>query len=202
MFTNQRFLTVYSGILTLAFVVTVLCGFSFAKKSESFDQLTVHRLNIVEPDGTLRIVISNHDRLPGLVVRGKEERFARPQAGMLFYNDEGSENGGLIFSGRRNEKGEVLDSGGSLTFDKYGANQIVQLAGVDDKEDKFAGLIVSDDNRRVWLGRDDRGDATLSLMDVKGRKRIIMEVKNDGRSSLTFLDESGRVVSKLPTEKK
>jgi hypothetical protein len=98
-------------------------------------------------------------------VRGKEQSFSRPQAGMIFYNDEGSENGGLIFSGHRNEKGDVVDSGGSLSFDKYADNQIVQLAGVDDKEDKFAGLIVSDNNHRIWVGRDEKGDATVTLMD-------------------------------------
>jgi hypothetical protein len=38
--------------------------------------------------------------LPPVIVKGKEHpEFGepRPQAGMLFYNDEGSENGGLIF---------------------------------------------------------------------------------------------------------
>jgi hypothetical protein len=57
----------------------------------------VQRINVVEPDGTLRLVLSNHSRLPGVIVRGKERPFARPQAGMLFYNDEGTENGGLVF---------------------------------------------------------------------------------------------------------
>ena len=199
MFTERRFLTVYSGVLTLVFAVTVLCSFSIRNKSETFDQITVHRINIVEPEGTLRMVISNHAQLPGIIVRGKEQSFARPQAGMLFYNDEGSENGGLIFSGRRNEKGEVVDSGGSLSFDKYADNQIVQLAGVDDKEDKFAGLIVSDNNRRIWVGRDEKGDATVTLMDAKGKKRILMEVKNDGTPSLSFLDSNGRVISQLPS---
>jgi len=199
MFTEQRFLRVYSGVLTLVFAATVLCSFSITNKSETFDQITVHRINIVEPEGTLRMVISNHAQLPGIIVRGKEQSFARPQAGMLFYNDEGSENGGLIFSGRRNEKGEVVDSGGSLSFDKYADNQIVQLAGVDDKEDKFAGLIVSDNHRRIWVGRDEKGDATVTLMDAKGKKRILMEVKNDGTPSLSFLDSNGRVISQLPS---
>src|SRR2546425_5369370 len=147
--TGQRFLAIYSGALTLIFAVTILCGFSSWRKSETFDQINVHRINLIEPDGTLRMVISNHDKLPGLIVHGKEQAFARPQAGMLFYNDEGSENGGLIFGGRRNAKGEGVDSGGSLSFDKYGADQIVQLAGVDDKEDRFARLIVSDNNMRI-----------------------------------------------------
>ena len=203
-FTNQRFLTIYSGVLTLAFAVIMWSGFSIGSKPATFDQINVHRINVVEPDGTLRMVISDHSKFPGIIIRGKEEPFARPQAGMLFYNDEGSENGGLIIGGHQHAKGEVVDSGGSLSFDKYGANQIVQLIGVDDKEDRFAGLSVTDsltgtDNRRrVWVGRGDDGTATVDLMDAQGKKRIVMEVKADGTPSLSFFDASGKVISQLP----
>lgn len=62
----------------------------------TFDEINVHRINVLEPNGTLRMVISDHAKLPGIIVRGKEQPFSRPQAGMIFYNDEGSENGGLI----------------------------------------------------------------------------------------------------------
>ena len=207
-FTSQRFLAIYSGVLTLVFGVTVLSGFSIGNKPATFDQINVHRINVVEPDGTLRMVISNHAQLPGIIVRGKEQPFARPQAGMLFYNDEGSENGGLIFGGRRNAKGEVVDSGGSLSFDKYGANQVVQLIGVDDKDDRFAGLSVTDsvmgtDNRRrIWVGRGEDGTATVNLMDDNGKKRILMEVRADGTPSLSFLDAKGKVISQLPSSTK
>src|SRR6267378_4411390 len=191
MLTNQRFLTIYSGVLTLAFAVTVFSGFSIENKSSTFDQINVHRINVVEPDGTLRMVISDHDKLPGIINGGKEQPFARPQAGMLSYNDEGSENGGLIFGGRRNAKGEVVDSGGSLSFDRYEANQIVQLIGVHDKEDQFAGLIVSDSapggsgNRRIWVGRAEDGAATVTLMDAQGKKRLLLQVGKDGTPSLS-----------------
>jgi hypothetical protein len=37
-----------------------------------------------------------------------------------------------------------VDSGGSLSFDRYEANQVVQLIGVDDDENRFAGLSVTD----------------------------------------------------------
>lgn len=135
----QNVAVTYSAVLSTVFAVVLLMG-AKSQRSQSFDEIEVHRINVVEPDGTLRMVISDHDRMPGVIVKGKElPKVDRPQAGMLFFNDEGSENGGLIFGGHRNEKGEVVDSGGSLTFDKYGASQIVQLAGVDDKDDKFAG---------------------------------------------------------------
>jgi len=196
---SNRFLTIYSFLLTFAIFGILLMG-AARTNSPNFDQITVHRINVVEPDGTLRMVLSNHASLPGIIIHGKEQAMPRPQAGMLFYNDEASEIGGLIFGGHKNDKGEVVDSGGSLSFDKYDAKQIVQLAGVDDKEDRFAGIAVSDSpragesHRRVWVGRDETGSASVSLMDAQGRKRIVMEVLTDGTPSISFLDEHGSVM--------
>jgi hypothetical protein len=190
-------------LLGYAFILSTVVGIVMVNgaevhRTQAFDEIQVHRINIVEPDGTLRMVISNRSRLPGVIVKGKEQpQSDRPQAGMIFYNDEGSENGGLIFGGRRNEKGEVVDSGGSLSFDKYDANQIVQLAGVDDKNDRFAGLAVSDQSRRIWVGRTEDGTASVSLMAADGKKRIQMQVTADGNPSLSFFDAKGNVVQRL-----
>ncbi len=203
---GQRLLLIYAVVLTCVVSVMLLSGAGAPRTgiSNHFDEITVHRINVVEPDGTLRMVISDHAKLPGVIVRGKEQpQVDRPQAGMIFYNDEGSENGGLIFGGRRNPKGEVVDSGGSLSFDQYGANQVVQLAGVDDNEDRFAGIIVNDsaaagaNRRRVWVGRGDDGAAVVQLMDANGKKRISLEVAADGTPRLAFLDAEGKVVNQM-----
>lgn len=200
----QRFLVLYAAVLTVVLALVALYGFSAS--SRTFDQITVHRINVVEPDGTLRMVISDHAELPGVIVHGKQQDTPpRPQAGMLFYNDEGSEAGGLIFAGHKNAKGEIVDSGASLSFDKYGAGQIVQLAGVDDKTDKFSGLSVAGyvDGRRaqrIWVGRDGDGDAKVALMDAQGRKRILLDVAADGAASMSFLDADGKVVDSFPAK--
>ena len=200
----QRFLVLYAAVLTVVLALVALYGFSAS--SRTFDQITVHRINVVEPDGTLRMVISDHAELPGVIVHGKQQDTPpRPQAGMLFYNDEGSEAGGLIFAGHKNAKGEIVDSGASLSFDKYGAGQIVQLAGVDDKTDKFSGLSVAGyvDGRRaqrIWVGRDGEGDAKVALMDAQGRKRILLDVAADGAASMSFLDADGKVVDSFPAK--
>src|SRR5262249_45019460 len=111
MVTGQRVLLAYSSIVSTVFAFVLLTGTK--ARVQNFDEIQTRRINIVEPDGTLRMVISDKARLPGVIVRGKEQpKIDRPQAGMIFYNDEGSENGGLIFGGRKNEKGEVVDSGG------------------------------------------------------------------------------------------
>ena len=197
----QKALIIYSAVLSTTLVVVLLMG-SKSHGSQRFGELQVQRINVVEPDGTLRMVISDHSRMPGVIVKGKESpKVDRPQAGMLFYNDEGSENGALIFGGHRNEQGEVVNSGGSLTFDQYGASQIVQLAGVDDKDNKFAGLAVNDQGRergrRIWVGRGPDDASIVSLMDAKGKKRIVMKVDGDGAASLDFLDANGQVVRRL-----
>jgi hypothetical protein len=196
-----KILVVYSSVLT-TLLTTFMLASSAAAKIQNLDEIDVHRINVREPDGTLRLVISNHARLPGVIVRGKEQPpVDRPQAGMLFFNDEGSENGGLIFGGHRNAKGEVVDSGGSLSFDRYAGNQVVQLAGVDDSTDHIVGLIVSDTdagrNRRVFVGHDKDGVARVSLMDRQGKPRILLQVASDGTPSLSFLDGDGKVVSQL-----
>ena len=199
----QRYLSLYAAVLSTVIATTAFTGAANTKANGAFDELTVRRINVVEPNGVLRMVISDHAKLPGIIVRGKERSFARPQAGMLFYNDDGSETGGLIFGGRKNDKGEVVDAGGSLSFDRYEANQIVQLIGVDDKEDRFAGLVVSDSptgtevHRRAWIGRNDDGTASLELRDAKGKRRLVMQVSAEGAAKVQFLDEKGAVVNEL-----
>jgi hypothetical protein len=195
----QKFLVLYSAVVSTVLLGVVLIG---AKKpaSPEFDKVRAHRIDIVEPDGTLRMVISNKNELPPVIIKGKEHPEmgeARPQAGMLFYNDEGTENGGLIFGGKKNEKGEVVDSGGSLSFDKYGAGQIIQLAGIDDKDHKFAGLAVGQGGQRIWIGHGDSGAASVSLSDSNGKNRIVMQVGSDGTPSLVFFDAQGHVVQAL-----
>jgi hypothetical protein len=195
--TVQQAVIAYSCVVSTALAVVLLAG-AKAPGKQTFDEIQVHRIDVVEPDGTLRMVISNHARLPAVMVKGAELGPAgRPQAGMLFYNDEGTENGGLIFGGHKNEKGEVVDCCGSLSFDRYDGKQIVQFAGVDDATDRFAGLAVNDQSRRVWVGRDADGATSMSLMDTAGKKRIVMKVAADGTPSLIFLDNKGSVVQQL-----
>ena len=202
-----KVLVVYSTVLTTLLAAFSLAGSTAARgqdKGRQFDEIDVHRINVREADGTLRMVISNHARLPGVIVRGKEHPpVDRPYAGMLFYNDEGTENGGLVFGGHRNANGEVVDSSVNLSFDRYGASsQFVQLAGVDDSKNHIVGLILSDtdatsNRRRVFIGHDKEGVASVSLMDRNGRKRILLQVTPDGTPSISFLDADGKVINQL-----
>ena len=99
-----------------------------------FDEITVGRINVEEPDGTRRLVISNRAQFPGHFLQGKET--PRPDrkacAGMLFINDEGTEDGGLIFNGGEAPGGHI-GAGLSLTFDRFRQDQSLQLTHDDDE---------------------------------------------------------------------
>ena len=202
-----KILVVYSTVLTTLLAAFTLAGSVTARgqdRVQQFGEVDVQRINVREPDGTLRMVISNHARLPGVIVRGKEPPpVDRPYAGMLFYNEEGTENGGLVFGGHRNANGEVVDAGVALSFDRYGASsQFVQLAGVQDSKNHIVGLTLSEteptgNRRRLFIGHDKEGVASVSLMDRNGRKRIVLQVTPDGTPSISFLDADGKVVNQL-----
>lgn len=109
------------------------------------DELTVGRLNVVEPDGTPRMIIASRARFPGSPIKGKE--VARPDrrdlAGILFVNDEGTENGGLVQNGQLDKDGKVV-AGLSLTFDRFRQDQMVQLRLDENGGNTSAGLVIND----------------------------------------------------------
>jgi hypothetical protein len=139
-FSNPRFLVIYSGVVTIAFAVTLLCGFA-ASRNATFDVLTVHRINFVEPDGTPRLIISNRESFPGAYVRNKE--YPRPDrsdvAGMIFVNDEGTEMGGLIFAGLKMKDGTIQNHG-HLSFDQYEQDQIFAVDAGREGDEKFSAI--------------------------------------------------------------
>jgi hypothetical protein len=136
-------------------VVTSLVGlfgvvaFSRANQKPHFQEIDVERINIVEPNGMLRMTISDAARSPGWVFRGKPYPGRPKGAGMIFFNDEGEEDGGIGFGGRTVD-GKVHAEGG-LAFDQYGQDETVTLQYSDDNGRRTSGLTIT-----------DRGDMPIS----------------------------------------
>ncbi|GGY27484.1 hypothetical protein [Pseudoduganella albidiflava] len=139
--------TFLSGATTMAATLAAVFALTGAKteRQQTFDEITVGRINIVEPDGTKRLVISNRARFPGDFKQGKEG--ARPDrrsfAGMLFINEEGTENGGLIQKGSIGADGQV-SSGLSLTFDRFRQDQALQLLSHDSASRQTTAVLIND----------------------------------------------------------
>lgn len=180
-------------------------------KKAKFEEIEVERINIVERDGTLRMAIHNKERVPDAVVNGmKFKREGSQSAGMIFYNNEGSECGGLSFSGR--EQDGQADAGAAILFDKYNHDQIVGLMYQDAEGRREYGLHVLErpdapmwtregmvgDHRRMFVGLNSDGDTLVLLRDSQGRPRIRMLVDANDVPKLEFLDENGEVAYSLP----
>jgi hypothetical protein len=115
-------LKLYSITLTFVFAYFLLSSFKSNSSYEKFDEITVERINIVEPDGKLKMVISNSARQhPGMFDGEVLMERTRPP-GMIFFNEEQDEVGGLVYQG--NEKD---GAGMVLSFDQYKNDQVMQM---------------------------------------------------------------------------
>ena len=198
------------------------------RKVTSFVEIDVQRINVREPDGTLRMTISNAATAPGLVIKGTEHPYPNRQAaGILFFNDEGTENGGLLFGGAK--RGQNVGSGGHLSFDQYEQDQVVSLDQTEEHGRRRAGLTFFDRPAtpiplelidkvntpegidefetlakaggfgypRLFIGKTEDRDSTVVLRDAKGLARLKLTVTPAGAASIEFMDESGKVVRRI-----
>lgn len=109
----------------------------------TFEELSVERLNVLEPDGTPRVIVSNKARLPGIYLEGTEYPHpTREFGGLIFYNSEGDEVGGLAFDAAETEEGYRAFA--HLAFDQFKQDQTVTLTYSDRNGERTAGLRVDD----------------------------------------------------------
>ncbi|MBA3641574.1 MAG: hypothetical protein M3545_03695 [Acidobacteriota bacterium] len=229
-----RFLRVYA--ITSSLVLLVLCTAAFRQGTVTgkFDEITVGRMNVVDADGTLRLVISNKDRMHPGMMDGKTIDRARPEAGLLFFNEVGDEVGGLTFTGQEvNGRGRA---NAGIMFDQFKQDQTIGISYSETDGRRTAGLQVWDRPdtrlselieklnaanriadpaekgkamaairaaappapRRLFAGKLPDRSATVSLSDAAGKPRLTLTVDADGNPRIEFLDQQGKVVSRLP----
>jgi hypothetical protein len=144
-----RLLQAYTLISSLALIFIAVAALGQPSSVQKIDELTVQRLNVVDANGTLRLVLSNKDRMHPGVMDGVTINRPRPVAGLLFFNDEGDEVGGLAYSGQ--ERDGQRRASAQLAFDQLKQDQTVAISYSEADGQRSAGL-------QVW----DRSDTHLS----------------------------------------
>jgi hypothetical protein len=126
-------------------------------------------------------------------------------AGMIFFNHQGNEAGGLVFD-ENGGNGHFLE----LTFDKSRQDQTLGLRHLEsDNGQYFAGLQIWDrphNSLADYITRSETGklrdkSATIVLSDGQGKPRIRMSGEDTGNPRLEFLDETGKVTYRLPEQR-
>ena len=183
--------------------VVLLSGAASAGHSQ---ELTTERLNIVAPDGTLRLVIANEQRFPPPIIDGKPLKRAINPAGLLFFNDRGDEVGGLALS----EPGGGRLSALSFDYPNFDAVGLLTRVASDGK-DATAGLVINSRapaemsaasaarfaQQRIAV-QNHNESAEVVLSDPAGRARLRLSVDPQGTPRMEMLDEAGKVTYRAP----
>jgi hypothetical protein len=207
---DLRLLKIYAVVMTLLVGTLSVAAFRQAAQRTRFTEIDVERINVVEPDGKLRMVISNRPRSIGPIYKGKP--FGYPggtRPGIIFFNDEGTENGGLTFTGRVREDSSYASSVG-MSFDQFNQDETLTLRYSDENGRKTTGITIAErDNRDIYdliMQRDsinklaDSASRTAALQRLLGPRngvplratRVYLGRDPNKSAVLNLSDPSGR----------
>jgi hypothetical protein len=173
--TDVRLLKAYALLLTLLLGVFMFAGFRQSQQKTKFAELDVERINIVDKDGKLKMVISNSERQhPGLFDGKTNPARTRPP-GMLFFNDKGDECGGLIFKG--DQKDGKADAGALLAFDRFRQDQTVGISYSEDNGQYDAALLVWDRSETSLAGVIDEMRAIEKMPDGPEKTQAMQKIR-------------------------
>ena len=229
------FLRAYAVTSSLILIVLAAAAFRQAGAAKSLGEITVERLNVIDANGTLRMVLSGKDRMHPGVMDGVTIDRPRPVAGMLFFNDEGDEVGGLTYTGT--VAGGRGRANAGIMFDQLKQDQTVGISYSESNGQRSAGFQVWDRSdtvrlselikglnaanklpagaerdaaiakirstappgpRRVFVGKTQDKIAAVILSDAQGKARLTLLVDAAGNPRIEFLDDTGKVVARIP----
>lgn len=193
---DVRFLKRYAVVTTTLLGVLAVAAFSRASQHAKFDVIDVERINVVEPNGNYRMVISNRPRSIGPIYKGKPfgyEGGGRP--GIIFFNDEGTENGGLTFTGSSCTDGKSPTTGracapGSfnasthMSFDQFNQDQVVNLDYSDNNGRRLMGFSINDRADVDIYDEVKELDSIRKIADTTAQRAAMMKFQTTPRNGV------------------
>ena len=198
-----NFLMGYAVLSTFFIAFFALNSFREKDKIESFDEITAKKINLVGEDNSLRMVMSNETRQHSGRMNGKDwEKRERP-AGIIFFNNEGDECGGLVYQVK--EKNGKKISGMSFTMDQYKDDQVIQILNdeyyAEGKSSSSRGISINQfpagtdvDSRNKKMAEfekikdeKERNQKMRDLMQKEGSVNRLFMGKTSGNGAGLFL---------------
>src|SRR5215217_7740868 len=220
--TKRELRRVRAVLMVGGVVATVLSLAAFRQSQKTrFAEIDVERINVVEKNGKLRLTISNSARLPDPVIGGKSYPLrggtGAGSAGLVFFNDEGNENGGLVFAGRQTVTGHRAN--GHMTFDQFDQDEALAFSYSDVDGRIRAGLTMSDrsdipikifaDSAMAFQALPDGPEKTRRLQQLRdspigeagrSKTRVFVGKTPDRSATLTLGDPNGRTRLRLTVD--
>jgi hypothetical protein len=173
---DVKFLKIYSALLTVGIVSFFIMSFVYSSDKEHFEEIDVERINIVESNGDLKMVISNQEKQhPGLV-DGEEIWERERPPGIIFFNEEQDEVGGLAYQGNKEEGASMV-----LSFDQFKNDQVMQLRYLESEKSRTYGLQLWDRDQNFTSTKVINALDSLQKLDYNREKiREKMREMNNG----------------------
>jgi len=149
---------------------------------QSFKVIEVHRINIREANGVLKAALSNS---AGFNEGYRETHGGVRFSGLMFYNEEGQETGGLVYYGKEVPGGQEADV--TLTFDQFRQDQNVYLHHEEAKDAR--GLRIEDglsiNSRPDWTKvKEEYGlYEQLDKLSLEQREEAQLKALQEGKLS-------------------
>lgn len=197
------FFRIYTIVSSLALIG--LGTAAFTQSTQKFGHISAERLDIVDANGTLRMVISNKDRQHPGVIEGRTIDRPRPYAGMLFFNEAGDEVGGLTFTGREVDGQPRANAG--MMFDQFRQDQTIGISYQESNGRRSAGLQVWDRadtglgtlvdalnaaNKLTDRAERDKALAAARAAAPAGPRRLFVGKNSDKSAIVSLADADGR----------
>ena len=206
---RRQFLFLRAWALASSLVLVVIAVAAFRQSRDAATnpaEITVQRLNIIDANGTLRMVLAGKDRMHPGVMDGVTIDRPRPVAGMLFFNDEGDEVGGLTYTGTVvNGRGRA---NAGIMFDQLKQDQTVGISYSESNGQRSAGFQVWDRSDTVRLSElitklnaantlpagaeRDRALADIRASAPPGPRRVFVGKTQEKASAIVLADAQGK----------
>jgi len=200
------FLRAYAISSSLVLIVLAAAAFRQGTAPKSMGEITVDRINVVDADGTLRMVLSGKDKMHPGVMDGVTIVRPRPVAGVLFFNDEGDEVGGLTYTGSVvNGRGRA---NAGLMFDQLKQDQTIGFSYNESNGQRSAGFQVWDRSDTVRLSElitklnaaneipagpeRDKALADIRSTAPAGPRRVFVGKAQDKSATIVLSDAAGK----------
>jgi hypothetical protein len=170
------------------------------------ERITARRIDIVDEQGVIRMTLAG--RTPAPIIDGIQYRRAFNVAGMVLYDDKGSERGGLgtadvpggmavlaLDHPAMDAVGYRVAPDGAVTFSINQAPPLVREPALDNR--LIPGVATA---TRIHMGVAADGTPTIALNDKADRPRVRLTVTDAGHGAIEFLDAAGKVIHTLAPE--
>lgn len=189
-----RLLKAYALLSTVLFAVLIFLAAKSPTKKIKFEEIDAERINIVEADGKVRLTLANEQRMPGGRMAGVEftsregNRTMGPSraqtAGLLFFNDDGDECGGLTY-GSKMVDGKP-NAVAELSFDHYGQNEAISIMHGDGGGGSRSGLEVWDTGAPFTADFLRRSNDISQMKEGQEKEAAVKKITSEHAAELVF----------------